>query len=100
MMKIYLFCEICELIRNRNVYRNVAKTLNITVCRVPKYSPHAVAEHAVGLIMTLNRKLHQAYNRVRNDNFTLDGLLGFDLHGRFVIMFVISYNTMFDHHCC
>jgi D-lactate dehydrogenase len=56
----------------------------ITVARVPAYSPHAVAEHAVGLILTLNRHLHRAFNRVREGNFSLDGLLGFDLHGRTV----------------
>ncbi len=58
-----------------------ATDLGLTVVRVPAYSPYAVAEHAVGLIMMLNRKLYKAYNRVRDDNFTLDGLLGFDLHG-------------------
>ena len=61
-----------------------AAELDITVTRVPAYSPHAVAEHAVGLILALNRKLHRAYNRVRENNFALSGLLGFDLHGRVV----------------
>jgi D-lactate dehydrogenase len=56
----------------------------LTVTRVPAYSPHAVAEHAVGLILCLNRKLHRAYARVREANFALDGLLGFDLHGKTV----------------
>jgi D-lactate dehydrogenase len=56
----------------------------IVVARVPAYSPHAVAEHATGLILTLNRKLHRAFNRVREGNFSLEGLLGFDLHGRSV----------------
>jgi D-lactate dehydrogenase len=51
------------------------------VVRVPAYSPHAVAEHTVALILTLNRQIHRAYNRVREGNFALDGLLGFDLHG-------------------
>ncbi|MGK7910665.1 MAG: 2-hydroxyacid dehydrogenase [Synechococcus sp.] len=59
----------------------VAAELDQTVVRVPAYSPYAVAEHAVGLILMLNRKLHRAYNRVRDDNFSLDGLLGFDLFG-------------------
>ena len=59
-----------------------ASELGLQVVRVPAYSPHAVAEFAVGLILTLNRKIHRAYNRVREGNFTLDGLLGFDLHGR------------------
>lgn len=54
----------------------------IKVARVPAYSPHAVAEHAVGMILALNRKFHRAYNRVREGNFSLDGLLGFDLHGK------------------
>lgn len=67
-----------------NVSLDVAKSLGITVVRVPAYSPYAVAEHAVGLIMALNRKLYRAYNRVRDDNFSLDGLLGFDLHGKTV----------------
>ncbi|MEM9482405.1 MAG: 2-hydroxyacid dehydrogenase [Cyanobacteria bacterium P01_F01_bin.116] len=67
-----------------NVNLSVAKELGMTVVRVPAYSPYAVAEHAVGLIMTLNRKLYRAYNRVRDDNFSLDGLLGFDLYGKTV----------------
>lgn len=67
-----------------NVNLAVAEELGITVVRVPAYSPYAVAEHAVGLIMTLNRKLYRAYNRVRDDNFSLDGLLGFDLYGKTV----------------
>jgi D-lactate dehydrogenase len=53
----------------------------MVVVRVPAYSPYAVAEHAVALILALNRKLYRAYNRVRDDNFSLEGLLGFDLHG-------------------
>lgn len=61
-----------------------AARLGLTVARVPGYSPHAVAEHCVGLILALNRKLHRAYNRVRENNFALSGLLGFDLHGRTV----------------
>ncbi len=61
-----------------------AAELGIRVARVPAYSPYAVAEHAVGLVLMLNRKLYRAYNRVRDDNFALDGLLGFDLHGRTV----------------
>ena len=59
-----------------------ADRLGMTVLRVPAYSPHAVAEHAVGLMLTLNRKFHRAYNRVREQNFALDGLMGFDLHGK------------------
>jgi D-lactate dehydrogenase len=61
-----------------------AGRLGLTVVRVPAYSPYAVAEHAVGMILTLNRKFHKAYNRIREGNFALEGLLGFDLHGRTV----------------
>ena len=59
-----------------------AERLGMTVVRVPAYSPHAVAEHTVALMLALNRKLHRAYNRVREGNFALEGLLGFDLNGR------------------
>lgn len=58
-----------------------AERLGLAVARVPEYSPHAVAEHAVALLLALNRKIHRAYARVREGNFALDGLLGFDLHG-------------------
>ncbi len=61
-----------------------AERHGITVVRVPEYSPHAVAEHCLGLILSLNRKIHRAYNRVRESNFALAGLLGFDLHGKTV----------------
>ena len=61
-----------------------AMGLGLTVVRVPEYSPHAVAEHAVALLLTLNRKTHRAYNRVREANFSLDGLVGFDLYGKTV----------------
>ncbi|MCG7394081.1 2-hydroxyacid dehydrogenase [Microvirga sp. ACRRW] len=67
-----------------NVDLEAAKRSGITIGRVPAYSPHAVAEHAVALILTLNRKTHRAYNRVREGNFSLDGLLGFDLAGKTV----------------
>lgn len=62
-----------------NVDLVTARDLGITVARVPAYSPHAVAEHTFALILALNRKVHRAYNRVREGNFALDGLLGFDL---------------------
>jgi D-lactate dehydrogenase len=65
-----------------NVDLQAASDLGIRVARVPKYSPYAVAEHTIGLVLTLNRKIHKAYNRVRENNFALDGLLGFDLHGK------------------
>ena len=61
-----------------------ARELGLRVVRVPAYSPYAVAEHAVALVQTLNRKIHRAYNRVREQNFTLSGLVGFDLHGKTV----------------
>jgi D-lactate dehydrogenase len=60
---------------------NATQALGLTVVRVPAYSPYAVAEHTVALILALNRKLYRAYNRVRDDNFSLEGLMGFDLHG-------------------
>jgi D-lactate dehydrogenase len=59
-----------------------AKQLELKVVRVPEYSPFAIAEHVVALIQTLNRKTHKAYNRVRDGNFSLNGLVGFDLHGK------------------
>lgn len=65
-----------------NVDLDAAKANNITVCRVPAYSPASVAEHAVAMILTLNRKTHKAYNRVREQNFSLVGLLGFNLKGK------------------
>lgn len=67
-----------------NVDLRAAEDLGIAVVRVPAYSPYAVAEHAVALLQTLNRRLHRAHNRVREGNFALDGLMGFDLHGKTV----------------
>ena len=67
-----------------NVDLDAADELGITIVRVPAYSPYAVAEHAIALILTLNRKIHRAYYRVREGNFALNGLLGFDLYGRTV----------------
>lgn len=60
------------------------RRLGIRVARVPAYSPYAVAEHTVGMMLTLNRKYHKAYNRVREGNFAIDNLLGFDMHGKTV----------------
>jgi D-lactate dehydrogenase len=65
-----------------NVDMAAATRLGFFVARVPAYSPQAVAEHALALIMTLNRHTHRAYNRVREGNFMLDGLLGVTLHGK------------------
>jgi D-lactate dehydrogenase len=67
-----------------NVDLTAAAELGVAVGRVPAYSPHAVAEHAIALILSLNRHIHRAYARVREGNFSLDGLLGFDLQGRTV----------------
>jgi D-lactate dehydrogenase len=67
-----------------NLDLEAARRLGVQVARVPAYSPHAVAEHTVGLILTLARKLHRAIARVREGNFALDGLLGTELHGRSV----------------
>ena len=61
---------------------DAAAALGIAVTHVPRYSPHAVAEHAVGLVLALNRRIHRAHARVREGNFALTGLLGDDLHGR------------------
>lgn len=67
-----------------NVDLVAAERLGVTVVRVPEYSPHAVAEHAVALMLSLSRHIHRAYNRVREGNFSLEGLLGFDLVGKTV----------------
>ena len=67
-----------------NVDLQAAERLGIAVARVPEYSPHAVAEHAVALLLALNRKLVRASQRVRDGNFLLDGLMGFDLFGKTV----------------
>jgi len=67
-----------------NIDLPAAKALGLPVVRVPAYSPHAVAEHTVALLLTLNRKIHRAYNRVREHNFSLHGLVGSDLCGKTV----------------
>lgn len=64
-----------------NVDLESAEKLGLCVVRVPAYSPYAVAEHTVGLMLTLNRRIYRAHTRVREGNFSLDGLMGFDLHG-------------------
>jgi D-lactate dehydrogenase len=85
----YLKNQGVQLIAMRSVgFNNVdiaaARELNLKVTRVPVYSPQAVAEHAVALLLTLNRKTHRAYNRVRELNFSLNGFIGFDMHGKTV----------------
>ena len=67
-----------------NVDVEAATALDICIARVPEYSPYAVAEHTVGLIMTLNRHIHRAHNRIRENDYSLHGLMGFDLHGKTV----------------
>lgn len=67
-----------------NVDLEAAKELGLSVVRVPAYSPEAVAEHTVGLMLTLNRRIHRAYQRTREANFSLEGLIGFNMHGRTV----------------
>ncbi|HUH08610.1 MAG TPA: 2-hydroxyacid dehydrogenase [Egibacteraceae bacterium] len=75
-----------------------ADQLGLTVARVPAYSPYAVAEHAVALLLTLNRKIHRAHARVREGNFALNGLLGFDVHGKTVgIVGTGAIGTVFAH---
>ena len=64
-----------------NVDLPAAERLNIQVLRVPAYSPEAIAEHAMAMILTLNRKTHKAYNRIRDGNFSLEKLMGFNLFG-------------------
>ena len=67
-----------------NVDLSEATKQGIAVVRVPAYSPYAVAEHTLALMLALNRKVHRAYDRVREGNFALDGLVGFDMHGKTV----------------
>ncbi|WP_440904671.1 2-hydroxyacid dehydrogenase [Catenovulum sp. SX2] len=79
----------CKIIALRcagfnNVDLVSADKLGLSICRVPSYSPQAVAEHTVGLMLTLSRKFHKAYNRVKEDNFSLNGLLGFNLFNKTV----------------
>jgi len=67
-----------------NVDLQAAKEFGLRVCRVPAYSPEAVAEHTLAMLFTLNRKTHKAYNRIREQNFSLNGLLGTNIHGKTV----------------
>jgi len=77
---VQLACLRCTGFNNVDV--SAAREFKIAVTRVPVYSPYAVAEHAVALLLTLNRKIHRAFHRVRDLNFSLNGLVGFDLHGK------------------
>jgi D-lactate dehydrogenase len=67
-----------------NVHLETAEKYNIKVCRVPRYSPYAVAEHSVALLLSLNRNMHHAFFRTKQHNFSLDGLVGIDLFGKTV----------------
>jgi len=67
-----------------NVDLTAVKSLGLKIARVPAYSPYAVAEHSVALLLAVNRHVHKAYNRVREGNFSIDGLMGSDLHGKTV----------------
>jgi D-lactate dehydrogenase len=67
-----------------NVDLKAAEELGMTIMRVSRYSPNAIAEFAVGMMLSLDRKIHRAYNRVREGNFLLHGLIGFELHGKTV----------------
>jgi len=88
VLKALAACEIRLMALRGTGFNNVdleaAAQYGIKVVRVITYSPYSVAEHAVALLQTLNRKIHRAYNRTRDSNFTIDGLMGFDLHGKTV----------------
>ncbi len=75
---------LCRSAGFNHVDLKAASKLGIRVARVPEYSPYAVAEHSVALMLALNRKIIKAHNRVRDGNFSLDGLTGFDMHGKTV----------------
>lgn len=78
--KIQLIALRCAGYNNVNL--DAAKNNKIPVVRVPSYSPYAVAEHTIGLLLTLNRKIHRAFNRVREGNFSLSGMVGYDMYGK------------------
>jgi D-lactate dehydrogenase len=81
-LQIKLIALRCAGFNNVDIAK--AHELNIKIVRVPAYSPHAVAEHALALLLTLNRKTHKAYNRVKEGNFLLNNLIGFDVYGKTV----------------
>jgi D-lactate dehydrogenase len=87
--KLHKTCDTVKIIALRsagfnNVHLETAEKYNIKVCRVPRYSPYAVAEHSVALLLSLNRNLHHAFFRTKQHNFSLDGLVGIDLFGKTV----------------
>jgi D-lactate dehydrogenase len=77
-----------------NVDLLAAQELKLTVVRVPAYAPHGVAEHAIALMLDLNRKIHKAYNRIHDGNFSLDGLLGFEIYHRKVGIMEVSWRAL------
>lgn len=81
-MKVKLLALRCAGFNNVDL--TAAKANGLPICRVPEYSPYAVAEHTCALILDLNRNIHRAHNRIRENDYSLDGLLGFDLHGKTV----------------
>jgi len=83
-LKKWRLCLIVVAAGFNNVDLNAASEAGIRIVRVPAYSPEAVAEHAMALILTLNRKTHKAYNRIREGNFSLERLTGFNLHKKTV----------------
>ena len=89
MDKIHILCNTVKIIALRSAGHSgssveIAKQYGVSVCRVPSFSPHAVAEHSVALLLSLNRNLHHAFFRTKLHNFTLDGLVGIDLFGKIV----------------
>ena len=87
--KIHLTCDSVKIIALRSAGHSgssveIVKQHGLHVCRVPSYSPHAIAEHAVALLLSLNRNMHRAFFRTKQHNFTLDGLVGIDLFGKTV----------------
>ncbi len=82
IMGVRLICMRCTGVDRLD--RGAAAAHNLTVCRVPAYSPYAVAEHAIALFMEINRKIHRAITNIAQQVFTLDGLLGMDVHGKTV----------------
>jgi D-lactate dehydrogenase len=89
MDKIHLICDTVKIIALRSAgYSGSSvdkvKQYGLQVCRVPQYSPHAVAEHSVALLLSLNRNLHRAFFRTKLHNFSLDGLVGIDVFGKTV----------------
>lgn len=84
LVTLGIFTVVLRCAGFNNVDVTYAQKVGVRIARVPAYSPEAVAEHCVAMMLCLSRKLHKAYNRVRDDNFSLQGLLGFNLHGKTV----------------